>query len=85
MKKVTYDKDADAAYFYLRNSKIVDSETISPGVILDYDDHDNVVGIEILSIRKRTPDELKNIYPLKAEDKQSFRELLGTFSTATVA
>ncbi len=54
MKKPTYDEEADAAYFYLKDSKIVDSETVSPGVILDYDDHDNVVGIEILSIRKRT-------------------------------
>ena len=82
MKNVTYDKAADAAYFSFKDTKVVDSETISPGVI----HNDDVVGIEILSVRKRTPEELKNInYPLKADDEQSFHELLGTFSPATVA
>jgi uncharacterized protein YuzE len=84
MKNVTYDRSADAAYFRLKDTKVVDSETISPGVVLDYDDNDDVVGIEILSVRKRTLEELKNInYPLKADDEQSFHELLGTFSPAT--
>jgi uncharacterized protein YuzE len=72
MKNVTYDKATDAAYFLFKDTKVVDSETIFPGVILDYDDNDDVVGIEILSVRKRTPEELKNI-----------NYLLGTFSPAT--
>ena len=46
MKNVTYDKAADAAYFSFKDTKVVDSETIFPGVILDYDDNDDVVGIE---------------------------------------
>lgn len=34
---------------------IVDSEEVKPGLILDYDANDNVVGLEILGIRKRVP------------------------------
>ncbi len=37
---------------------IVDSEEIKPGVILDYDTNDNVVGIEILGLSKRVPGEM---------------------------
>ncbi len=34
---------------------IKDSEEIKPGVILDYDDENNLVGIEILNISRRVP------------------------------
>lgn len=39
-------------------SPIVESEEIKPGVILDYDANDNVVGIEIQGLSKRVPMEL---------------------------
>jgi len=48
----------DALYFLLDESSIVDSEEIKPGVILDYDAKDNVVGIEIFGISKRVPLEM---------------------------
>ena len=44
---------ADALYFRLDESRIVESEEIRPGVIFDYDDQDQVVGLEFLSISKR--------------------------------
>ena len=53
--KVEYDPDADAAYVKLSEAKIVESEEIKPGIILDYDEKDEVVGIEILSVSKRSP------------------------------
>ncbi|MGK7933910.1 MAG: DUF2283 domain-containing protein, partial [Microcystaceae cyanobacterium] len=71
----------DAAYIRLQESKIVDSETITSGIIYDYDEHDQVVGIEILSIKQRTPDEIKNLnIPLKDEDKQQLKALFNLFS-----
>jgi uncharacterized protein YuzE len=49
------DKEADALYFRLDDSKIIESEEVAPGVILDYNDQNQVVGIEMLQLSKRTP------------------------------
>ncbi|MDJ0660310.1 MAG: DUF2283 domain-containing protein [Crocosphaera sp.] len=81
MKKITYDPDADAAYILLRDSKIIDSETIEEGVICDYDENEQIVGIEILSVTKRTPEEIKTInIPLTTKDKQQLKQLFNLFN-----
>ena len=49
------DKEADALYLRLDESPIVESEEVSPGVILDFNEHDQVVGIEMLHLSTRTP------------------------------
>jgi uncharacterized protein YuzE len=49
------DKEADALYLRLDDSKIIESEEVSPGVVLDFNDSNQVVGIEILHLSKRTP------------------------------
>ena len=53
--RLKVDQKNDALYFRLDESAIVDSEEIKPGLILDYDANDNVVGIEILGLSKRVP------------------------------
>ena len=55
--KIKLDKDVDALYFRLDESRIVDSEEVRPGVILDYDENDQVVGIEFLNVSSRVPEE----------------------------
>jgi uncharacterized protein YuzE len=60
--KLKVDYKNDALYFRLDESAVVESEEIKPGVILDFDANDNVVGIEILGLSKRVPLEvLKNL------------------------
>jgi len=60
--KLKVDLKNDTLYFRLDESAVVDSEEIKPGVILDFDANDNVVGIEILGLSKRVPIEvLKNL------------------------
>ena len=39
----------------LDDSKIIDSQEVSPGVVLDFNEHNQVVGIEILNLSQRTP------------------------------
>ena len=51
--KLRVDKEADALYLRLDDSEIIESEEVKPGVILDYDSEDNVVGVEILNVSKR--------------------------------
>lgn len=49
------DKEADALYLRLDDSKIVESEEVAPGVVLDFNAQNQVVGIEMLNLSKRTP------------------------------
>ncbi|HMO87119.1 MAG TPA: DUF2283 domain-containing protein [Lacipirellulaceae bacterium] len=51
--KVQIDRENDALYFRLDDSRIVDSEEVRPGVVLDYNDQDQVVGVEFLGISSR--------------------------------
>jgi uncharacterized protein YuzE len=53
--KVHFDEQANAVYVRLDDSKIVESEEVQPGIILDYDEHNEVVGIEILRVKERVP------------------------------
>ena len=55
--RIILDKDSDALYFRLDENRIVDSEEIKPGVIVDYDANDQVVGVEFLKISSRASKE----------------------------
>ncbi len=60
--KITVDKESDALYFRLDETKIVESEEVRPGIILDFDENDRVVGVEFLNISSRaTEEELKTM------------------------
>jgi len=52
--KLKVDKESDAIYFRLDDSKIIESEEVVKGIILDYNELGNVIGIEILNISKRS-------------------------------
>ena len=52
--KLHVDKEADALYLRLDDSTIVESEEVSPGVVLDYNASNEVVGVEILYLSKRS-------------------------------
>jgi uncharacterized protein YuzE len=52
--KIQLDKKADTLYFRLDESNIVESEEIEPGVVLDFDKDNNVIGVEFLQISTRT-------------------------------
>ena len=52
--KLNVDKEAEALYLRLDDSPIVESEEVSPGVVLDYNESDEVVGVEMLHLSKRS-------------------------------
>jgi uncharacterized protein YuzE len=54
--RLKVDQQADALYLALSEAPSNRSEEVSPGVIVDYDDQDRVVGIEMLYLSKRAPD-----------------------------
>ena len=52
--KLHVDKKADALYLRLDDSTIVESAEVSPGVVLDYNESNEVVGVEMLYLSKRS-------------------------------
>ena len=53
--RVHFDEKADAIYLRLDESKIVESQEVQPGIVLDFNEHNQVVGIEILRVKDRVP------------------------------
>jgi uncharacterized protein YuzE len=61
--RLKVDKASDALYFRLDGSTIVDSEEVRPGVILDFNERGQVVGVEFLGIHARmTEHELTSLH-----------------------
>lgn len=51
--RIKVDRNSDALYFRLDEKRVVESEEVRPGVILDFDQHGKVVGVEFLGVSKR--------------------------------
>ncbi|WP_330204791.1 DUF2283 domain-containing protein [Cyanobacterium sp. Dongsha4] len=45
--KINYYPDTDSLYIHLSDKPSIDSQEISEGVVLDYDENGNLVGIDI--------------------------------------
>ena len=54
--KLKVDHQADALYLTMSDAPAERSEEVSPGIVVDYDEQDRVVGIEMLYLSKRSPD-----------------------------
>ena len=52
--KLEFDVAADAAYFEISAAEVTTTREIEPGIIADYDVDGHLVGIEVLSVSKRT-------------------------------
>ncbi len=63
--KVRFDENADALYLRLDDSRIVESEEVQPGIVLDFNERNQVVGIEILRVKERVP--LANLRQMQFE------------------
>ena len=60
--RIKIDKDSDTLYFRLDESSVVESEEVRPGVVLDFDKNDRVVGVEFLGVSSRaSKDELSTM------------------------
>ena len=53
--KMKVDREADALYIRFDEAKIVESEEVSDGIILDFDASGRVVGFEMLGVKQRFP------------------------------
>jgi len=48
---IKYDKETDSIYVVLLADKVIESEETSKGVIVDYNENNEVVAIEILNVK----------------------------------
>ena len=55
--KLEFDPTADAAYFEISSAPVEKTEEIDPGINADYDIEGRLVGIEVLSVSKRSMSE----------------------------
>ena len=53
--KMHYDEKVDALYLSLDDSEVVESEEVKPGIVLDFNADKQVVGIEVLGLKRRVP------------------------------
>ncbi len=64
--RLKIDKENDALYFRLDETTIVESEEVQPGVILDFNADNQVVGVEILNLTARVAPERLRILQFEA-------------------
>ena len=62
--KVKYDKENDVLYIKLSNNPIIESDSEKPGIVLDYDNEQNIVGIEVLNASKKMERPMKVEYEI---------------------
>ncbi len=62
--KVRYDRDTDVLYIRLNDQPIAESDSEKPGIILDYDGEQNIVGIELLNASKKMAQPMKVEYEI---------------------
>ncbi|MCX7841391.1 MAG: DUF2283 domain-containing protein [Anaerolineae bacterium] len=63
--KLKIAKENDTLYLRLDETAIVESEEVQPGVILDFDKDNRVVGIEILALSTRVQPEKLRVLQLE--------------------
>ncbi|MDP4012855.1 MAG: DUF2283 domain-containing protein [Candidatus Nanoarchaeia archaeon] len=58
--KVRYDPDADAMYITLNDDEVDVTRKLDDNTLLDFNKKGELVGIELLFVKERNPEILKN-------------------------
>lgn len=53
--KIQRDKKLDMAYIQLRRGRVTQTVELRPGLIFDFDKNGEVIGVEVLSLKKLAP------------------------------
>ncbi len=51
--KIEYSKEADAIYVYFKEAFVKKSKEIEDGVVVDFDEKGQLIGIEVLDVSHR--------------------------------
>ena len=56
---IRYDPEADALYIKFREDEVDHTQEIDQNTIVDFNDNNEVIGMEVLFVRERNPDLLR--------------------------
>jgi uncharacterized protein YuzE len=62
-----YDKMANTLYIRFSSEKVLNSDEIADGIILDYGKNENIIGVEILNFTNRKLD-LNDLVQMNVEE-----------------
>jgi uncharacterized protein YuzE len=80
---IKYDESVDAIYIQVKDSKVLDSEEVSRGVVCDFDSNDDLVGIEVLDVKEKTTEQLKDIgIKFDDRDRALLKDVFSKFAAA---
>jgi len=51
--KIAYSKEADAIYVYFKEDFVAKSKEIEDGIVIDFDEKGQLIGIEVLDVSQR--------------------------------
>jgi len=71
--KISYDREADVLYIRFTDSHVFESEEKQSGVVFDYDENNNIVGIEFTYFLEHHK---KDVFPAFKEMEQTVWEQL---------
>jgi uncharacterized protein YuzE len=80
---IKYDESIDAIYIQIKDSKILDSEEVSEGIVCDFDSSNDLVGIEVLGIKDKTIEQLRDIgVKFDERERSILKDVFGKFAAA---
>jgi len=50
---LSFDKKANALYIRISSEKVLNSDEIAEGIIIDYNKKDNIIGVEVLNFTEK--------------------------------
>ncbi|MBI2657808.1 DUF2283 domain-containing protein [Candidatus Woesearchaeota archaeon] len=59
--RIRYDSDADAMYISLKKDKVAKTKEIDENTVIDFNKKGDVIGVEILFVKERNPNILKEL------------------------
>lgn len=60
--RIRYDSDADAMYIKFRDDEVDHTKELDKDTIVDYNKKKQVIGVELLFVRERNPNLLKEFH-----------------------
>ena len=80
---IKYDESIDAIYIQIKDSNILDSEEVSEGIVCDFDSSNDLVGIEVLGIKDKTIEQLRDIgVKFDERERAILKDVFGKFAAA---
>jgi uncharacterized protein YuzE len=69
--RIIYDQETDTMTVIFKESSVEESDEAKNGIIIDYDNHGDIVSIEILDAKKRITQPTQVVYQLDERDAAS--------------